>query len=74
MDWSDLGKLQGDKQPGTPEGNMSRLTAFGQKTKKQKTSESVEYAQQCYYYFRLICEKIKSVSVRLSVCPSVCSY
>ena len=42
MEQSDLRKLQVEKQPGTPEGNMSILTAFGQKTKKQKTSESVE--------------------------------
>ena len=42
MERSDLRKLQVEKRPGTPEGNMSILTAFGQKTKKQKTSESVE--------------------------------
>jgi hypothetical protein len=41
MELSDLRKLQGDKQPGTPEGNMSILTAFGQKAKKQKTYELV---------------------------------
>ena len=42
MERSDLRKLQVEKRPGTPEGNMPILTAFGQKTKKQKTSESVE--------------------------------
>ena len=42
MEWLDLRKLQVEKRPGTPEENMSILTAFGQKTKKQKTSESVE--------------------------------
>ena len=41
MEWTDLRKLQVEKQPGTPEGNMSMLTAFGQKTKTQKTSELV---------------------------------
>jgi hypothetical protein len=42
MERSDLRKRQVEKRPGTPEGNMSILTAFGQTTKKQKTSESVE--------------------------------
>ena len=42
MERSDLRKLQVEKRPGTPEGNMSILTAFGQKTKKQNTSEPVE--------------------------------
>jgi hypothetical protein len=46
MERSDLRKLQVEKRPETPEGNMSILTAFGQKTKTQKTSESVEKAQQ----------------------------
>jgi len=41
MERSDLRKLQVEKQPGTLR-EICLLTAFGQKTKKQKTSESVE--------------------------------
>ena len=42
MERSDLRKLPMEKRPETPEGNMSILTAFGQKAKKQKTSELAE--------------------------------
>ena len=38
VEQSDLRKLQVEKRPG----EICLLTAFGQKTKKQKTSESVE--------------------------------
>ena len=41
MERSDLRKLQVEKRPGTLR-EICLLTAFGQKTKKQKTSESVE--------------------------------
>ena len=46
MEQLDLRKLQMEKQPGTPQGNMSILAAFGPKSKKKKTSELVEKAQQ----------------------------
>jgi hypothetical protein len=36
MERLDLRKLQMEKQPGTPQGNMSTLAAFRQKSKKQK--------------------------------------
>jgi hypothetical protein len=41
MERLDLRKLQMEKQPGTPEGNMSILAAFGKKSKKQKKSEEL---------------------------------
>jgi hypothetical protein len=43
IEWSDLRKLQMEKQPGTPEGNKSILAAFvqKQKSKKQKTSDEL---------------------------------
>jgi hypothetical protein len=41
MELLDLRKLQMEKQPGTPEGNMSILAAFGQKSKKQNKSEGL---------------------------------
>jgi hypothetical protein len=36
MEQLDLRKLQMEKQPESPQGNMSILAAFGQKSKKQK--------------------------------------
>jgi hypothetical protein len=36
MERLDLRKLQMEKQPGTPQGNMSILVAFRQKSKKQE--------------------------------------
>jgi hypothetical protein len=39
MERSDLRKLQMEKQPGTPKGNMSILAASRQKSKRQKTSD-----------------------------------
>ncbi len=43
IEQSDLRKLQMEKQPGTPEGNMSILAAFGQmqKSRKEKTSDEL---------------------------------
>jgi hypothetical protein len=46
MERSDLSLHQREKQPGTPEGNMSILAAFGPKSKRKKTSELAEKAQQ----------------------------
>ena len=40
IEQSDLRKLQMEKQPGTPEGNMSILAAFRQKSKKRKNLRS----------------------------------
>jgi hypothetical protein len=36
MEWLDIRKLQMEKQLGTSQGNMSILTAFGQRGKEQK--------------------------------------